>query len=490
VIDNVGALVLRQLVTWCLATALVVFLPRYLGDEGFGKTTFVIGLMTALLVVTNLGTNTFIVKRISVDAGAWSPLFWNACVVRLAVALPITALALVTLPAAGVEPEMRALLLITSATLVVASLEKSAEAAVQGLEQMRWLSLAEIANKAVVTVAGIAVLLAGYSVVTFGAVILGGWLASLAVVMFALVRLGLQRPRVSAPGCRLLVLGGLPFLISSAISQAYQWTDVAVLQTLTRAAVVGWYGVALQLYATLNFLPLILATALLPPLSRLFHAGDRDAFLKLSRQGLVFVLLISLPMAAGLALVAGDLIAFLSYPPEFDRSVPVLAVLALSLPLTGALMVTSTTMFAMDRQAQWVKVMAVSLALNVVLNAVLIEALDRGGGNGAIGAAAASAIAEAFQLALGARLLPEGLLDRDVIGQTLRSLAATGAMALVVVAAQSAGLHLLVTVALGAATYGAGLLLLGALRTGDVAALLRAWSATRSPAVSIEGATR
>ena len=66
-------------------------------------------------------------------------------------------------------------------TLIVASLQRGAEATIQGLEKMRWLSIAEIANKLVVTLVGIVVLLLGYRVVTFAAVVLAG--ASLALVI-------------------------------------------------------------------------------------------------------------------------------------------------------------------------------------------------------------------------------------------------------------------------------------------------------------------
>ena len=58
IIDNVGALILRQLATWTLTTVLILFLPRYLGDDGFGQVTFATALVTMLLVVTNLGVGT------------------------------------------------------------------------------------------------------------------------------------------------------------------------------------------------------------------------------------------------------------------------------------------------------------------------------------------------------------------------------------------------------------------------------------------------
>src|SRR5258708_1509425 len=127
-VDNIGALLLRQLTTWCLTTALVIFLPRYLQDDGLGKVTFAAETMAALLVVTNLGTTTFIAKRIAIRRDEFSDLFWNASLIRIVLGGGILALMLPVLPLVGIESEMRDLLYITGVTLIVASLQRGAEA--------------------------------------------------------------------------------------------------------------------------------------------------------------------------------------------------------------------------------------------------------------------------------------------------------------------------------------------------------------------------
>src|SRR4051812_8993372 len=91
-IDNIGALVIRQVTTWGLATALVVFLPRYLADDGMGKLTFAEESMAVLLVLTNLGTSTYVAKRIATRRGEFSDLFWNSSLIRLGLGAIVLAL--------------------------------------------------------------------------------------------------------------------------------------------------------------------------------------------------------------------------------------------------------------------------------------------------------------------------------------------------------------------------------------------------------------
>src|SRR5690606_17794087 len=101
-------------------------------------------------------------------------------------------------------------------------------------------------------------------------VVLLGAIAQMAVNTAPLLSLGLQRPSLRASQAKALLMGGLPFFFAGAITNLYTLLDVATLQVLVAQEVVGWYGAAMQLYATMNFFPLILSTAMLPLMSRLY----------------------------------------------------------------------------------------------------------------------------------------------------------------------------------------------------------------------------
>ena len=61
---------------------------------------------------------------------------------------------------------------------------------------------------------------------------------------------------------------------------------------------VGWYGAANQLYGTLNFVPLVIITALLPALTR-FHIEDKATMRVAVEKGMLAVLMTGVPLAAG-----------------------------------------------------------------------------------------------------------------------------------------------------------------------------------------------
>ena len=241
---------------------------------------------------------------------------------------------------------------------------------------MRWLAVTEVANKAVTAVAGVTVLLLGYGVVAFGLVVFAGAVVALAVDAAALLSFGLKRPHLDLSLMKVMVWGGIPFLSAGAITQVYQWMDVTSLQLLTRQAVVGWYGAALQLVTTLHFLPLVLVTALLPAMTRL-HANRDRRLREYGAPGHGAGVSGRPALGVGLSLMAHTVIRLLGYPDAFDQSVPVLVVLAVTLPISGALMIMNMIVIAMDEQAEWVKLMVVALIVGFILNFALITGFDR-----------------------------------------------------------------------------------------------------------------
>lgn len=493
VVDNIVALLLRQVLTWTLTAILMVFfLPRYLGDEGLGKIVFAIALTTMLLVLTNMGTATFTVKQLALDRSRVSELLWNAYGIRLLSGLLIAATLISVVHFLALEPDAKAVLYIASATMIVMGLDKAQVAAIQGLENMRWIAAAEVANKAAVMVLGIAVLVAGHGVVTYALVLLIGASVSFLVNGSYLGLHYLRWPKFSFSTATLLLVGGLPFFVTGALGQIYLWADIVVVRIMTRDEVVGWLGAATQLYTTMNVVPLVIVTAMLPALTR-FHAHDSATMRIAAQRSVQAVLITGIPLAMALMLLSGDVIHFLRYPSEFSHSVPLLSLLAIGMPVTGTLMIVGTIVIAANRQKQWAIAMFLTTALSLILDPGLVWLFDRLYGNGAIGAVVTTVIAEAFMISIGLRLMPEGLLERSMFGILVRALGASLAMVAVMGAAKALldpGLVLLALV--GAPVYCVALLASGGVTLEDLkilaASILRRERAAEPPLAGTAGA--
>lgn len=469
IVQNVIALAVRQTATWILTAILILFVPRYLGDSGLGKVTFAVSFTAMFQGFVNLGTTTFIIKHVAVNRDSVNRVFWNAMAQRV----PLSLLAIIAIAVAvhlfRYPAESRNLVYVASALMAMTTLNGILSAIMQGLEEMRWPGFAEVVGKAVVTIAGIYVLVHGMGVMAYAWVLVAGMSVTFGVNLIYLARHHLGRPTIAADMWKLLFLGGLPFLVTAVLLQVYNQVDVTILRLLTRDAEVGWYGAALQLYATLNFFPLIVVTALLPTLTRMFQDSP-NAMKEAARRSIGIVILGTVPIAVGTTVIADDIIKLLHYPDVFRHSVPLLSILSLTLPVTGILMVVSTCVIAANNQGKWALVTAMSVLVNASLNFGAIWLADRQFGNGAIGASAVSLMSEVFTIAIGVRLMPAGVFDGALATTAGKAVLGALTMAAAVLAvkawAEPGALPLAV---LGALVYGVAIVALGGISRNDLA---------------------
>src|SRR5262249_13034301 len=159
-------------------------------------------------------------------------------------------------------------------------------------------------------------------------------------------------------------------------------------------------------------------------------------------------------------LLPDKIIHLLGYPVNFDNSIVPLVLLAPHLPLAAIDTMIGTVLTARDRQRQWAMTGVAAAFLNPLLNLFAIPYAAAHWVNGAIGAAAVTALAELFMLVGGLRLLPPGVFAFATVGDVGRCFAAGLAMAAVVMLSRD--LPLAVPIVLGGLTYSAAALAFGA----------------------------
>jgi O-antigen/teichoic acid export membrane protein len=162
--------------------------------------------------------------------------------------------------------------------------------------------------------------------------------------------------------------------------------------------------------------------------------------------------ILGLPLAIG-AVVTADSIVHVTR--GFEQSIPALRILAPSVALLFVNNAFIYTLTAINRQLDFTRLALFTLAVNVVLNLVLIPPY------GYLGAAVASTITEVALFAGGWWLLRRHLASLSLVGSIAPVLASAAAMGIVVYLIRA--WPLAVVIVLGAAVYLAGLLLTRAL---------------------------
>ena len=434
---NALALLGSQAASWLVALLLLVVVPQHLGDQQFGQYSFATTFVGFFSIFASLGGGTFITKQTARNPALLGLYVYNALLMGLVVVTLLSVTAIGAAYVLGYPAVICTLVAIECTNMILTTLSAPLNAGLQGQQRMKWMAIWAVAGRYVV---GATVVVALVTRRGLYGVALAGSLGPIS----SLLGNGAQLAREVRKGARLdfhlwkvLVLGGTPFLLWSLVSTCYGSIDILLLSKMTNDAVVGWYALAYRLVALPIFLPTIVVTALFPQLSTL-GAYASPSFASLVNRAVMVVFFACAPMAAGVALVAGDLISFLHYPAGFTRSVPLIQILALHIPVVGITTLLGTALMACDRQRRWVVVGIVAAAFNPLLNLFAIPATTNAFGNGAIGASIITVATELLMLGGAAYLLrPYGVLDRQTIGYVFRCVVACAAMVAIVLACHS-----------------------------------------------------
>jgi O-antigen/teichoic acid export membrane protein len=434
---NVGFLAGSQVITWCAGLAWALFVPRALGANGTGIFTLSVAAAGILTVLIGLGTRPLLVREISIDREKASRLIPTAIVLRLVFALPMLGVLAVFARVGPFDHDEVLALYLGWAVCVLYLLFEPVQAGLQALEKMQFLAYSDILTKTVVSLVSVVLVFFGFRAIG---------ILTLSVVVMAIVlilHIGWMRRyftvdwRIRPADLWSLTKASLPYLGFALFFTFYLWIDALMLSVMTPERVIGWYGLPTKLFGTLMFIPVILSTAWLPRLAAAFAKGD-SALWDAARAPLQVVVALSLPVCVGVALVSDHLITFL-YGPEFKQAIPVMTVLALSVPPMYLNIMVNQVLIARRQQMLWTKAMALACVINPALNLFLIPYFQTKYGNGATGAAISLLVTEVVLAVIGVAVI-RGLFNRAFFVRLARAALATTGMGLAVLAARSLGL--------------------------------------------------
>jgi putative peptidoglycan lipid II flippase len=269
---------------------------------------------------------------------------------------------------------------------------------------------------------GAAVILSGrlevpVKALAWGVLVAG--IVQLLVQVPALLRLGLlPRPRWGwrHSGVRRILRLMVPTLLGSSAAQVNILIDSVIATFLVSGSVSWLYYSDRLLEFPLGVFGIALATVILPNLSRKHADKSEQEFSDTLDWALRLSLLITIPAAAGLAVLAAPILVTLFQYEAFqvdDVAMSALSLMAyaLGLPAFIAVKVLAPGFFARQDPKTPVKVSLIAMGVNVILNLVFVGSMVAGGFSGPHAGLALASSASAF---LNAGLLYRGLRKAGV----------------------------------------------------------------------------
>jgi O-antigen/teichoic acid export membrane protein len=439
----------------------VVLLWRHLGADHYGRFATMIVYVTLVGIIADLGLQTVFIRDASRDRTVFTRYLGNLLNARLLLSL----LALVILAAALrlLSPALFPYTLPAFVLLLTTGYSSLLRAVFYIRGRLGYEAIAIVAES---------VLLLGLTIVaieqraTWDAFL---WVYAVSYLFTCLFAFGVIRwrwhdrvtVRLDPAFVRRLLAAGLPLALAFTVTTVYAQLDIVLLQLFKNFQLVGWYSAANKYIDAVAWVPQSAMGAVFPALS-LLAAGDRRRLVFAYEKSYKMLAILGLPLAVGLGVTA-DAVVHLT--GGFEQSIPALRILAPSVALLFVNNAFIYTLTAINRQLDFTRLALFTLAVNLVLNLVLIPPY------GYLGAAAASTITEVALFMGGWWLVRRHLASLAVVGSIARVLASAAIMGIVVYLIRS--WPLAVVIVLGAAVYVVALLGLRALNPEE-------WSIVRS----------
>lgn len=455
---NSAMITLSVMVNKLLSFVFFLAIVRYLGNDGFGKYSFVFAFMTFFTIIAGLGLDGLTVREVARDRSCTNKYLVNTIALKTILVAVSWLVIFVLVMVMGKDRDTNLAIGFIALGLLPDTLLGSFKNIFSGHERMEYNTIIEIVFRLLVVALG------------FGAMFLGlPFIWFFVTSCFAsFLTLGLSftvyRRVISSFSFELdpklwkeMTLTSLPFLLNGLFITLYFRIDTVMLSFMKNDAVVGWYNAAHSLTDALLFIPAAVNGAIYPIFSRLHHdtrAGFELAFTTSFR----YMLYLALPIAVGTTFLSADILR-LFFPPEYTVASFALQALIWSVAVIFLNALMSPLLYSAHRQ-KLVAVVSMCMAIfNVLLNLAVIPRYSFNG------ASVVTAVTEIIGFAWMLAYIKKHYMDVPFFGPAARSGAACIVMGSVLWL--TASFHPALRITAGAAAYAAALVMVRAFNDQD-----------------------
>jgi O-antigen/teichoic acid export membrane protein len=391
---NTGIAVAGEVVSKVASLAFFAVMARELGGAAFGSFVFALSLGGVLVLAAGLGTDSLIEREVARSPSRARDYVSAATRLKAVTCVSLLGAAAIGLEFAGYPAESRVTFYVVGAGIVLEHLSKTRYSAFVAFQRMKYMSLSIVVQRFFTAAGGVALLLLGHGLVAASLMYLLGAAVGLAVSESSYRRLTRHQGVEHRPiPWRSLLRAGLPIGIASMLFSLLLRFDVVLLGLLKPGGVeLGYLGAAYRVIEATLFLVWYIGSAVMPWVARAREESDTVA--RGYELGLKALVLLLLPLAVAIAVLADPLVRLL-YGPGYGPAVLPLQLLSAMTVLYGINAMTSMFFIGRDRPGAFGRLLAVVVVQNVVFNLELIPQY------GAVGAALNAALSGVLLAVLG-----------------------------------------------------------------------------------------
>ncbi len=450
---------------------------RLLGPTNAGKFAFAITIYLYFEILTNFGLNTLLIREVAKDRASANKYLGNTAVLRLLLILAsapvLLGVVLIYRNLFGLAGDTALAIALLGVALIPGNISAALSSLFYAYEKMEYPAVVAVISTLLKVIIGTGLLLAGYGFVGLAGTSIAVNVITAAIFAY-LVYTKLLRPRFEFdPALSRNIMGtSFPLMLNHFLATVFFRVDVLLLQPMRGDATLGYYTTAYKFIDGLNIIPSTFTFAIFPVLSR-YAESAQDALLRAYTMSLRGLIVVSLPIAVGTAVLAEPIILLFGGEQYLPHSVIALQVLIWFLPFSYINSVTQYVLIAVNQQRFITRGFVVAATFNIAANLALIPTY------GYVGASIVTICSEAVLLVPFLYCVRRRIDIRPLLKVSLRPLASGIVMAGVLGWIGHANPFLVLL--LGGGVYVASLAALGTFTADDVALARRLLGREKAP---------
>ena len=320
-------------------------------------------------VCADFGLYSFTIKEISRHKNSFQSYFQRIYSLRLIQFIVLLTLLLVIIPFLTFSTETKLIIAIIGIYQITYSFIDGLSAVFIAHEYMGTSAIIEASTRIITSLIAISIALLGGNIIVSLIIFPIFSVVQLLIVKKLLMKkFGKVKTLFSFNSLIGTFKQALPFGTSDFLSQLYERIDIVLIGFLLGESAAGLYNVGYRIVFFLVFIPKFASITLFPIVSRLFHDSFFE-FQKMFDKSLSMIMIIGLPISAGLWLIAPQFIELI-FGPKFIESSVVLKILSGLFLLNCLGNIMGTFLMASDQQTARAKIIWLITCVSILLNLI------------------------------------------------------------------------------------------------------------------------
>jgi O-antigen/teichoic acid export membrane protein len=357
--------------------SLVLFavLARTVGEIDLGAFVFAFAWAQIATIPVGLGFDRYILRRVARDRSSVHELFFNVLTLKLARAVPITAVSFALVSILGYDEDTRLAVYLMTAGTILDSISRTVFAVFNAFERGYLIAASVVVQRFAAAGLGLAVLAAGGGIVEVSAMFAIGTGIGLALGFVLMARsIGMPARTLPESGRTELRKSSRGYGAQDILGMLLAKIDVLILSFLATEAAVGRYGAAYRLLEATFFLTSAVNGAFAAMYAYLTRESEPSVNVAFERS-IKLALAALVPCGIAFAVLAEPL-SRLFFGEDLEGASRPLMLLAPVVALMGLITLGSSLLVGRREPGVLVRLAASAVIVNIALNLALIPPLD------------------------------------------------------------------------------------------------------------------